>query len=116
MVFVDRQEAFGSQWRPAMLLPLAKLIPAKLWCVMEELDKNTSMSRIIGCNRSSPFTTNVGVVQARKLSPPPSFLHWELALGSTADEALVGLGLGMNPPLDAAAAFHANKDGSEDGE
>ena len=59
MVLVDRQEAFDPQWRPSMLLPLAKLVPPRLWCVMDELLKNTSMDIVSGCNRSSPFTTKV---------------------------------------------------------
>ena len=112
MVLVDRQEAFDSQWRPSMLLPLAKLVPPRLWCVMDELHKNTSMSIVSGCNRSSPFTTKVGVVQGRKLSPL-AFCIGQSALESAANEALAGLG--MNPPIEAVVAFHANKDGSEDG-
>ena len=94
-----------------MILPLAKLVPPRLWCVMDELHKNTSMSIVSGCNRSS--STKVGVVHGRKLRPL-AFCIGQSALESAANEALVGLG--MNPPLEAVVAFHANEDGSEDGD
>ena len=38
------------------------------------VDKNTSMSIVSGCNRSSPFITNVGVIQGHNSAL--GFLHW----------------------------------------
>ena len=69
MVLVDRREALDSQCRPSMLVPLSKLVFPNLGCVMDELRRNTSMNAVGGCDRSSAFSTTVGVVQGRKLSP-----------------------------------------------
>jgi len=105
----DRKEAFDTQWRSGMLINLASGVSCpRSWCLADELLRTTSMS-VVKCGaRSRSFSSQVGVVQGRKLSPL-EFCIGQQNLEQHAAQNMVGIGI--DPPASAVEAYHRHKDG-----
>ncbi|CAE7837306.1 unnamed protein product [Symbiodinium sp. CCMP2592] len=105
----DRKEAFDTQWRSSMLINLASGVSSpRSWCLADELLRTTSMSVVKSGARSRSFSSLVGVVQGRKLSPL-EFCIGQQNLEEHAARNMVGIGI--NPPVSAVEAYHQRKDG-----
>ena len=105
----DRKEAFDTQWRSSMLVNLASGVSSpRSWCLADELLYTTSMSVVKSAARSKSFSSHVGVVQGRKLSP----LEFCIGQQNLEEHAVRNLvGLGVDPPVSAVEAYHQHKDG-----
>ena len=105
----DRKEAFDTQWRSSMLINLASGVSCpRSWCLADELLRTTSMSVVKCGTRSRSFSSHVGVVQGRKLSPL-EFCIGQQNLEEHAAQNMVGIGI--DPPALAVEAYHRHRDG-----
>ena len=105
----DRKEAFDTQWRSSMLINLASGVSCpRSWCLADELLRTTSMSVVKCGTRSRSFSSHVGVVQGRKLSPLECCIGQQ-NLEEHAAQNMVGIGI--DPPALAVEAYHRHRDG-----